>query len=85
MKLGDREFPMRVKASDESRVRQAADLFNQNLDYYKKQFSGLEKTDATAMVAFDAIFERLSADEKRQQILDAISHEIDALTERLPT
>jgi cell division protein ZapA len=85
VKLGEREFPMKVKSSDESRIRRAADQFNLNLAHYKKQFSGLDKADAIAMVAFDAIFEKLSAEERRQEILDSISQEIDALTERIPT
>jgi cell division protein ZapA (FtsZ GTPase activity inhibitor) len=56
VKIGNKEFPMKVKASDEAKVLKAADLLNDSMTFYKNNFHIVEKQDILAMVAFDAFF-----------------------------
>ncbi len=76
---------MKVKASDEAKVLKAAALLNESLTFYKNNFHIVEKQDMLAMVAFDAFFEKLTMEEKRANLLQSISTEIDNLSEQLVT
>lgn len=76
---------MKVKARDEAKVLLAASLLNDNLAHYKNHFGILDKQDLFAMVAFDAFFEKLSHEEKANQLVESISAEVDALTRQLDT
>ena len=74
---------MKVKASDEARVLQAAARLNESLAFYKSNFHISEKLDLLAMVAFDAFFEKLSLDLKREETVQSVCDEIDAISSRL--
>ncbi len=85
LKIGDREYPMRVKIEDESKIRHAGKLINEKLRKYKDEF-GLDDTqDLLAMVAFDCMVESLETNEinagDSEQIKSSISH-INALLEK---
>ncbi|MDX5339638.1 MAG: cell division protein ZapA [Cyclobacteriaceae bacterium] len=63
VKIGDREYPMRVKPEDEAKIRHAGKLINEKLRKYKAEF-GLDDTmDLLAMVAFDCMVESLETNE----------------------
>jgi len=85
VRIGGKEYPMKVKASDEAKVLRAAELLNTSMTFYKNNFHIVDKQDMLAMVAFDAFFEKLSMDEKRSEMIESISGEIDALSEQLAT
>lgn len=74
---------MRVKADDEQKVRKAATVLNDQMTKYKSNFSIVEKHDLLAIVAFDAVFDRLNMEEQRANMLQGIASEIDALTSQL--
>ncbi|MEM9896801.1 MAG: cell division protein ZapA, partial [Bacteroidota bacterium] len=38
IKIGNREYPMRVKAEDEERIRQAGKMVNEKFRGYQNQF-----------------------------------------------
>jgi len=59
IKIFDREYPMTVDPADEERLRQAGKLVNERLKYYKDQFGIDDKQDLLAMVAFDAMVNKL--------------------------
>jgi cell division protein ZapA (FtsZ GTPase activity inhibitor) len=85
LKIGDREYPMRVKIADESKIRNAGKLINEKLRNYKDEF-GLDDTqDLLAMVAFDCMVESLETNEinagDSEQIKSSIS-QISALLEK---
>lgn len=83
VQIGGKEYPMKVKADDEQKVRKAASVLNEQMTRYKSNFSIVEKHDLLAIVAFDAVFERLTMEEQRTQMLQGIASEIDALTSQL--
>ena len=74
---------MKVKPSDEQKVRKAATMLNDQMTSYRSKFSIVEKQDLLTIVAFDAVFERLSMEEQRVNMLQGIASEIDALTTQL--
>lgn len=63
LKIGDREYPMRVKTEDESKIRQAGKLINEKLRKYKDEFGLDDNQDLLAMVAFDCMVEALETNE----------------------
>jgi cell division protein ZapA (FtsZ GTPase activity inhibitor) len=63
VKIGDREYPMRVKSEDEGKIRHAGKLINEKLRKYKAEFGLDDTTDLLAMVAFDCMVESLETNE----------------------
>ncbi|SHO64826.1 cell division protein ZapA [Algoriphagus zhangzhouensis] len=63
VKIGDREYPMRVKVEDESKIRHAGKLINEKLRKYKTEFGLDDNQDLLAMVAFDCMVESLETNE----------------------
>jgi cell division protein ZapA len=67
IRIGNREYPMRVKAEDEERIRRAGKLLNEKIKNYQNQFGIDDTQDLVAMVAFDCLVEKL----KREEVSDA--------------
>lgn len=82
LKIGDREYPMRVKIEDESKIRHAGKLINEKLKKYKEEYGLDDNQDLLAMVAFDCMVESLETSqvntEDSEHIKSSISH-INAL------
>jgi cell division protein ZapA len=79
IKLADREYPMRVKAQDEEKVRTASRLINEKLKSYKEQFGIDDKQDLLAMVAFDSIVEKMTSEENHQEIDQTVFEKVNQL------
>ena len=69
IKIADREYPMKVKRSDEERVRVAGKLINEKIKSYRDKFGIDDKQDLLAMVAFDCLVEKMT-DEENLQVID---------------
>ena len=63
LKIGDREYPMKVKTADEAKIRQAGKLINDKLKRYREEFGLDDKQDLLAMVAFDSMVQSMEQDE----------------------
>ena len=63
LKIANREYPMRVKAEDEERIRKAGKGINEKLRKYKDQFGIDDNQDLLAMVAFDCLVEKMKSEE----------------------
>jgi cell division protein ZapA len=83
VQIAGKEYPMKVKASDEARVLQAAGKLNETLSFYKSNFHISEKQDLLAMAAFDAFFEKVSMENRREEMVQSVCDEIEALSDRL--
>lgn len=59
IKIGDREYPMKVDAADEERIRLAGKKLNEKIKLYRDQFGIDDKQDLLAMVAFDSLYEKI--------------------------
>ncbi|WP_035806604.1 cell division protein ZapA [Lunatimonas lonarensis] len=67
IKIGDREYPMKVKAQDEGKIRRAGKLINEKLKRYREEFGLDDRQDLLAMVAFDSMVEALDLHESNAQ------------------
>lgn len=63
LKIADREYPMRVKMEDESKIRQAGKLINEKLRKFKDEYGLDDNQDLLAMVAFDGMVDSLESNE----------------------
>ena len=62
IKIADREYPMKVEPDEEERIRKAGKIVNEKIKLFKSQFGIDDKQDLLAMVAFDALVERLKTE-----------------------
>lgn len=79
IKIGDREYPMKVKPEEEARVRTAGKLINERLKSYRDQFGIDDKEDLLAMVAFDSTVAKLKNEEEISAIDGTTDSKLDAL------
>ncbi|MDQ3534854.1 MAG: cell division protein ZapA [Bacteroidota bacterium] len=63
IKIADREYPMKVEASDEARIRNAGKQINERMKAYRERFGIDDKQDLLAMVAFDCLVDTIQPDE----------------------
>ncbi|MBS1490028.1 MAG: cell division protein ZapA [Bacteroidetes bacterium] len=63
IKIADREYPMKVKRSEEERVRAAGRTINEKIKSYREKFGIDDKQDLLAMVAFDCLVEKMADEE----------------------
>ncbi|MDE0472300.1 MAG: cell division protein ZapA [Ekhidna sp.] len=79
IKIGNREYPMRVKVEDEERIRKAGKMLNEKIKNYQSQFGIDDSQDLLAMVAFDCLVEKLKKEESSKLSDDFSLHEINKL------
>ncbi|HEY8402467.1 MAG TPA: cell division protein ZapA [Cytophagaceae bacterium] len=79
IRIGDREYPMRVDAAEEERLRLAGRLLNEKIKHYREQFGIDDKQDLLAMAAFECIADKLKADKETQVFETALSDKISEL------
>ena len=63
LRIGNREYPMKVKAEDEERIRRAGKILNEKIKSYRDQFGIDDHQDLMAMVAFDSMVEKMKKEE----------------------
>lgn len=63
LRIGNREYPMKVKAEDEERIRRAGKVLNEKIKSYRDQFGIDDHQDLMAMVAFDSMVEKMKKEE----------------------
>ncbi|MEQ8906233.1 cell division protein ZapA [Ekhidna sp.] len=81
IRIGNREYPMRVKAEDEERIRRAGKLLNEKIKNYQNQFGIDDTQDLVAMVAFDCLVEKLKREEVSEASDDFALGEISKLNQ----
>lgn len=80
IKIGDREYPMKVKPEEEQRVRNASKQINEKLKTYREQFGIDDKEDLLAMVAFDCLVSKMKSEEDIDAIDSTAEDQLDQLT-----
>jgi cell division protein ZapA len=81
IKIADREYPMKVKRTDEERVRMAGRLINEKLKSYREQFGIDDKQDLLAMVAFDCLIDKMTTEETHQVIDQTVFEKVNQLNQ----
>lgn len=77
----DRFYPLRIKASEEASVRQAAKTINERAKYYIDNYSVQDKQDALSMVALEFASE-LNADASNDD-LETVKKKLEDLDQLL--
>lgn len=87
IKIADREYPMKVDANDEEKIRLAGKKINEKIKLYRDQFGIDDKQDLLAMVAFDSLFEKLQTEDSQSEVgetvVERISHLNKLISEEL--
>ena len=79
IKIGNREYPMKVLASEEATIRDAGKKINEKLKFFQEQFGIDDKQDLLAMVAIDGYVEKLKSLELRQSTDEVAMDQISKL------
>lgn len=79
IRIAEREYPMRVDAAEEERLRIAGRLINERIKMYRDQFGIDDKQDLLAMVAFDCFAEGLRTDTENQKYINELESKITHL------
>ena len=79
IKIGDRDYPMKVKATDEEKVRAASQQINDKLKSYRDKFGIDDKQDLLAMVAFDSLVEKMTTEEGHQEVDQTVFNKVNQL------
>ncbi|MGB3464068.1 MAG: cell division protein ZapA [Cyclobacteriaceae bacterium] len=74
LKIGNREYPMKVKAEDEEMIRLAGKTINERIKNYRSRFGIDDSQDLLAMVAFDCLVEKMRS-EHQTTTVDEVSLE----------
>lgn len=81
IKICDRLYPMKVQAIDETRVRTASSLVNEQVKAYSGKFGIHDKQDLLAMVAFDCLIDTLKSKDVTTKETQELSEQVDALAQ----
>jgi cell division protein ZapA len=67
LRVAEREYPMRVSAEEEERIRKAGREINERITRYKERFQIDDRQDLLAMVAVDICVDRLRQESQREE------------------
>jgi cell division protein ZapA len=78
IRIGDRDYPMKVEESEEETLRAAGRLLNEKLKTFKEQYNIEDRQDLMAMVAFDSLVQKIKGQLDKStvdnQVVDKISY-----------
>ncbi len=81
LRIGNREYPMRVKAEDEERIRRAGKILNDKVKKYREQFGIDDNQDLLAMVAFDCLIEKMKNEEQAGSVDEVSTQQLARLNQ----
>ena len=79
IKIGDREYPMRVALGDEEVIRRSGKMVNDRIKYYKERFGISEMQDLLAMVAFDSYIAKTKQERSTGESFEILGEKVNAL------
>ncbi len=85
--IADRYYPLKIKRSDEAKVRNAAKKINDTVFQYRKVYSDKDAQDFLAMAALQFVTKLSDLDEQQSgskflEELQEISQQLDAALEK---
>ncbi|MFN3802856.1 cell division protein ZapA [Belliella pelovolcani] len=83
IKIGDREYPMKVKVEDEAKIRHAGKLINDKIKRYREEFGLDDKQDLLAMAAFDCMVASMEQDQVNADDSELIKDSLHKINQRL--
>lgn len=83
IKIGDREYPMKVKADEEARIRRVGKLINDKIKKYREEFGLEDRQDLLAMVTFDCMVESMELSETQSNENEQVENVVSQVNQRL--
>ncbi len=83
LRIGNREYPMRVKSEDEERIRKAGKILNDKVKKYREQFGIDDNQDLLAMVAFDCLIEKMKNEEQAGSVDEISTQQLARLNQMI--
>lgn len=83
IKIGDREYPMKVKADEEARIRRVGKLINDKIKKYREEFGLEDRQDLLAMVSFDCMVESMELNETQSNESEQVKNVVSQVNRRL--
>ena len=81
IKIADREYPMKVDADNEEKLRLAGKLINEKLKNFRDTFGIDDKQDLLAMVAFGAFVDKIELEETNSDLNTKAVEELNQLSD----
>ncbi len=79
LKIGNREYPMKVAVEEEANIRQAGKKINEKIQAFQKQFNIDDKQDLLAMAAIDCFVENMKTEASFQSTDDIAMEQVSKL------
>lgn len=83
LKLGEREYPLKVESDEEQMIRLAGKLVNERIKAYRDKFGLDDKQDLFAMVAFDSMVEKLRSENNQNTLDQEVKKDLEQLDQLL--
>ncbi len=83
LKIGNREYPMKVKAEDEERIRRAGKMINEKIRSYRDQFGIDDNQDLLAMVAFDFLVDKMKNEEVTESTDEVALNQVRTISQMI--
>jgi cell division protein ZapA len=77
IRISDREYPMRVDASEEEQIRAAGKLINEKLKNFREQFGIDDKQDLLSMAVIDTVMDTLKSSQRITEKDIILQHRIE--------
>lgn len=79
--IAERRYPMRIKASEEEKIRKASKIINDRILQYQQRYSGKDNQDFLAMSALQFAIQVIEMMEKNDT--DQLINEVKEINEQL--
>jgi cell division protein ZapA len=77
IKIGDKDYPMKIDESEEEVLRTAGKILNERLKSFREQYSTENTQDLLAMLAFDCLVTEIK---NKQKTLDADAQLVEKMS-----
>ncbi len=80
--IADRRYPMRIRRSDEEKIRKAVKLLNERILQYQQRFKVKDQQDLLAMTAIQFVIQNLdlAAQSEQSPVMEQIRELNDELS-----
>ena len=79
LRIGNREYPMRIRVEDEERIRRAGRILNEKAQTYKERFGIDDQQDLLAMVALQYATQALELNDKSTTLDKGLNDQLKVL------
>ncbi len=79
--IGDRQYPLKIEASEEEYVRKAAKLINEKSKFYQENFQVKDKQDSLAMAALEFASELTGGSLKASNLSNLVDTKLREFTQ----